>query len=167
MFDFLNKKEKRTCVCCEKELLEYASKYVGKLCICQKCASLSLSTQNNELNSDFVIADFITQPCYSSQLYSIGEYCYMFQISKNHLKIKLSWEDYGAGGGLGCVYKEKIVEISRDFFCEQIISNVIFMQPYKIITEEQIKIHKAQLQMCFEENDAFKEFALKASFLRH
>ncbi|MBQ7835686.1 MAG: hypothetical protein IJ389_00340 [Clostridia bacterium] len=105
-----------------------------------------------------MLADFITPPCYASPVFCIGEYYYRFQLSRNHLKIILRWEDYGTGGRLGWCEREELIAISPEIFMmndllsQQIIRHTASMMPYKTITEEQVIAQKKQLYVCFEEN---------------
>ena len=103
------------------------------------------------------IIDFTVPPCYSSDWFNIGAYYFQFQMSKEYINIKLRWEDYGTGGRLGWCNKEetkkihRYMMISKDLFCELLIDTIIYMQPYKIISEEHIGAIKQQLLRHFEE----------------
>ena len=106
-------------------------------------------------NSD--IADFVTPPCCSSEWFRIGEYYYRIQISQKHINIKLRWEDYGTGGRLGWCVKENTEMVPRymfvikEIFCNHIIDSLVSLQPYKTITDEQIKTQKLKLYSYFDE----------------
>jgi len=87
----------------------------------------------------------------------IGQYEYAPVISDGKLSLILRWKDYGTGGRLGYCKTKKIIaddlRILRDkeVFCKLVITNIVAMQPYRTITDDDIVAHRPQLERWYDE----------------